>query len=387
VKDRERDPSMDRLLRRALQPEPGAAATPQCVDPETLAAWADGSLSGEALAHAEQHVADCARCQAMLAAMARTVPENTIPPRWQVLTARWLVPFAAAAIVLAVWVSVDRQRPETAAVRSGPAAAAAEVRPAPEPINAPSLHSPDSDPSDTEPLAAYTGRQPISGTQEKESRDSAAKSRVVAPKEEAKPADPPGQYSDALASPPPPAPPGPAPSPRPVSEPAKPAPTLEMIQAIPTAPAAASPSVAARAAVQPGASDIISPEPAFRWRLLAPATIQRSTDGGVTWTTQAMRFAGQSLLAQGRNVATANLAAPITLTTGSAAAPDVCWIVGAGGVVLLSTDGTTWQRRPFPEPVNLTGVRAVDARTAIVTTEDGRQFSTADAGATWSKMP
>ena len=100
-----------------------------------------------------------------------------------------------------------------------------------------------------------------------------------------------------------------------------------------------------------------------------------------------MRFAGQGLLPQGRNVATANLAAPITLTTGSAAARDVCWIVGAGGVVLLSTDGTTWQRRPFPEPVNLTAVRAVDARTAIVTTEDGRQFSSADGGATWSKIP
>jgi hypothetical protein len=376
VKDRERDPSMDRLLRRALQPEPGAAVTPQCVDPETLAAWADGSLSGEALADAEQHAAGCARCQAMLAAMARTVPEITIPPRWQVLTARWLVPFAAAAIVLAVWVGVGRQRPETApvrSVRSGPAAAA-EVRPAPELTDAPSLRSPETDPlpslrspdsdrPDTNPLKARTGRRPISGTQEQESRDSA------------------------LASPPPPAPPGPAPSPRPASESAKTAATLETIQATPTAPPAASQSVAAREAVQPAATDIISPEPAFRWRLLAPATIQRSTDGGVTWTTQAMRFAGQSLLPQGRNVATANLAAPITLTTGSAAARDVCWIVGAGGVVLLSSDGATWQRRPFPEPVNLTGVRAVDARTAIVTTEDGRQFSTADGGATWSKMP
>jgi hypothetical protein len=381
VKDRERDPSMDRLLRRALQPEPGAAATPQCVDPETVAAWADGSLSGEALAHAEQHVAGCARCQAMLAAMARTVPEITIPPRWQVLTARWLVPFAAAAIVLAVWVSVDRQRPEPAVVRSGPAAVAGEVRPAPELMDAPAVRFPEP------ALEARGARGRIGEIQEKESRDSAAKSRVVAPKEEAKPADPPGQYLDAVVLPPPPAPPEPAPSPRPVSESAKTAATLETIQATPTAPPAASQSVAAREAVQPAATDIISPEPAFRWRLLAPATIQRSTDGGVTWTTQAMRFPGQSLLGQGGGLTIASLAAPITLTTGSAAARDVCWIVGAGGVVLLSTDGATWQRRPFPEPLNLTAVRAADARTALVTTEDGRQFSTADAGATWSKMP
>jgi hypothetical protein len=385
VKDRERDSSMDRLLHRALQPEPGAAATPQCVDPETLAAWADGSLSAEALARAEHHAAGCGRCQAMLAAMARTVPEITIPPRWQVLSARWLVPFAAAAIILAVWVSVDRQRSETAAVRSGPAVAAAP--PAPELTNAPSLRSPDVNPPESDGLAAYTGRPPIRGIQEKESRESAARSRVVVPKQEAKSTDPSRQYSDALGSPPPPAPSAPAPSPRALPDSGKPAPVLETIQATPTAPAAASPSVAAREAAQLPATDIISPEPAFRWRLLTPATIQRSTDGGATWTTQAMRFAGQSLLPQGRNGATASLAATITLTAGSAAARDVCWLAGAGGVVLLSTDGTTWQRRPFPVPVNLTGVRAVDARTAIVTTEDGRQFSTADGGATWSKMP
>ena len=30
----------------------------------------------------------------------------------------------------------------------------------------------------------------------------------------------------------------------------------------------------------------VSPEPAFRWRMSAPGTIQRSTDGGVTWKPQ-----------------------------------------------------------------------------------------------------
>jgi photosystem II stability/assembly factor-like uncharacterized protein len=77
----------------------------------------------------------------------------------------------------------------------------------------------------------------------------------------------------------------------------------------------------------------------------------------------------------------------LVFTAGSAPARDICWIVGRGGTVLLSTDGTSWQRRPFPEPVNLTAIRATDAKTAVVTTEDGRQFSTADGGATWSKIP
>ena len=114
--------------------------------------------------------------------------------------------------------------------------------------------------------------------------------------------------------------------------------------------------------------EIMSPEPAFRWRLFDPATIQRSTDGGVTWRPQ---------------VAPAG----IVLTAGTSPARNVCWIVGRGGAVVLSTDGTTWQLRPFPEAVNLTAVRAIDARTATVTTSDGRQFSTTDGGATWSKLP
>jgi photosystem II stability/assembly factor-like uncharacterized protein len=37
--------------------------------------------------------------------------------------------------------------------------------------------------------------------------------------------------------------------------------------------------------------------------------------------------------------------------------------------------------------VNLTAVRASDAKTAVVTTSDGRQFSTTDGGATWSRLP
>jgi photosystem II stability/assembly factor-like uncharacterized protein len=54
---------------------------------------------------------------------------------------------------------------------------------------------------------------------------------------------------------------------------------------------------------------------------------------------------------------------------------------------MLSADGATWQLRPFPEAINLAAVRAIDAKTAVVTTADGRQFSTTDGGATWSKTP
>jgi photosystem II stability/assembly factor-like uncharacterized protein len=62
----------------------------------------------------------------------------------------------------------------------------------------------------------------------------------------------------------------------------------------------------------------------------------------------------------------------------------VCWLVGRAGTVLLSTDGATWQLRPFPEGADLVAVRATDANNASVTTVDGRRFSTADGGLTWA---
>jgi photosystem II stability/assembly factor-like uncharacterized protein len=72
------------------------------------------------------------------------------------------------------------------------------------------------------------------------------------------------------------------------------------------------------------------------------------------------------------------------LVAGASPARAVCWIVGRAGVVLLSVDGATWQRRSLPEAVDLIAVRASDARSAVVTAIDARQFATADGGATWT---
>ena len=71
------------------------------------------------------------------------------------------------------------------------------------------------------------------------------------------------------------------------------------------------------------------------------------------------------------------------LIAGSSPARDVCWIVGRGGLVLLSTNGLTWQAAAVPEPIDLVAVSATDAKTATITTSDGRRFSTTDGGATW----
>jgi photosystem II stability/assembly factor-like uncharacterized protein len=112
---------------------------------------------------------------------------------------------------------------------------------------------------------------------------------------------------------------------------------------------------------------VTSADPAVRWRV-RPAAIERTADGGSTWTATAV-------------------AGDIDLAAGSAPSAVVCWMVGGSGTVLRTTDGRTWQRLAFPETVALTGVEASDERTATVTTTDGRRFRTTDGGATWIRAP
>lgn len=111
---------------------------------------------------------------------------------------------------------------------------------------------------------------------------------------------------------------------------------------------------------------IVSPDGGARWRIVAGGGVERSTDGGVTWQPQST----------GVNV---------TLTAGAATSPTICWLVGPGGIVLLSTDGRTWQRAAFPETINLTAVRPADDKRATVVAADGRSFTTTDGGRTWNR--
>ena len=52
-----------------------------CLDAETLAAWADGTLKAQAATAVEAHASSCARCMAVLAAMERTAPAVRRAPR------------------------------------------------------------------------------------------------------------------------------------------------------------------------------------------------------------------------------------------------------------------------------------------------------------------
>jgi photosystem II stability/assembly factor-like uncharacterized protein len=122
---------------------------------------------------------------------------------------------------------------------------------------------------------------------------------------------------------------------------------------------------ARRAANVLAVPEIVSPDPSVRWRIRG-AAVEHSSNGGLTWETVRVGVA--------------------ELTSGTAPTTTVCWLVGRNGVVLLTTDGQTWRRVPFPEITDLSAVRTVDAdgRAASVSTSDGRTFVTTDAGVTWS---
>jgi hypothetical protein len=305
-----------------------------CLDAETLAAWIDGSLAGGQRTAAREHLADCVDCQATLAAFARTTSPEAIPEPWwrRGLSARWLVPVAATATVIAVWVAVPRdeytRQPEQTTLVVG------QVAP-------PQAKS-------TEEPTARADRQPPAGADARSPEQPAPEFRREAPAERAAPADENKERRDnaSLAA----------------GNEAR-------------APRAAAPdsTFAERARLgarvggvspAPPPIEIVSPDASIRWRIGPSGVVEYSEDAGAAWEATPTGV-GTDLIA------------------GASPSGDVCWVVGRAGIVLLTTDGRRWQRLMFPVTVDLTAVQATDARTATVTAMDGRRFTTVDGGTTW----
>ena len=285
MKPRQREESIERLLRQSRAQ--AGDATDSCLDAETVAAWSEGSLSGDALELAQAHVSDCARCRTIVSAVARLGDSQTTPAAPSRRWIRLLVPLAAAAVIA---------------------------------------------------VAVFVARLPGGDTSAPELPQAVlpAPATIVAREE---------------------------------------APAREVSLALPPAVAAVADSAAVAptqtTAAAPGAQvigevEFASPDRSVRWRIV-DRTVQRSTNRATTWET----------------VPTDVTATP---AAGSAPTPNICWLVGRGGVVLLSVDGVVWRRVAFPEPVDLVAVQAVDARSASVTATDGRVFRTADGGATWARQ-
>jgi hypothetical protein len=119
--------------------------------------------------------------------------------------------------------------------------------------------------------------------------------------------------------------------------------------------------------VQSAAPIIQTPDPVVQYRIPGAGLVERSDDGGATWQGQRVK-ANAEILA------------------GAAPSVNVCWLVGRGGLILMTSDGKKWRRIPSPAVVDFVEVTASDATFATVTAEDGRKFSTQDSGRTWQLM-
>jgi len=109
---------------------------------------------------------------------------------------------------------------------------------------------------------------------------------------------------------------------------------------------------------------IDTPAPTVKWRIAASGFVERSEDGGATWKGQ-------------------EVDATATLLAGSAPDEKTCWVVGRGGLVLVTKDGRIWKKIPPPASADIVTVSAEDASSATVTTADGRRFSTHNSGKKW----
>jgi len=329
--------------------------SPHCLDAETMAAWVDHALPASEAAAAEVHVADCARCQAVLAVLVKTLPavaQPALSPWWR---RGWaigtLVPLAGGALALALWVATPRQpasSPAATSTTSVTSTTSPTVESAPAPSAAPAVTAEPpraaaparADRKEQAPAAAPPARVPAISPAPAEARDEPARAKA-----------------DELRR-------GDA-APSPVAPAAPPPPAA-------AAPAGARQAFATRALEftlnkTAAVVDVVSPDPSIRWRIGAAGSIQRSADGGATWVAQASGVAQD-------------------LTAGTSPQRGVCWIVGRAGTVLLLTNGNLWRRLEFPETIDLTQVDARDGSAATVTASDGRRFQTADGGQTWARL-
>lgn len=330
----------ERVLEQALKHElrGDAVLTPDCIDAETMAAWQDNALDAAQMSAVEAHLSTCPRCQAMLGAFARgsvTIEAEAPADRGFQLWKWWLAPIAAGAAAVMIWMVVPEQQEIATSPAQPPAAVAVDAlreRPA---APAADQAAPSSEARaakrDANAANRVEGEAKLKAETARDDRQQQLKDNA-APKEQA------------------------------FSQPATPAaaPPAAAREERAAAPAIAQLQKSARISI---GLELMSPDPSRRWRVAASG-IERSEDSGTTW-----RLVRQS--------------AGESITSGTAPTPTICWMVGQEGVVLVTTDATTFTRVDLPERVDVTTIMASDALVAIVTTADRRRFRTDDGGRTW----
>ncbi len=359
-----RDDALEHLMRTG--PElAGREPIGPCPDAELMAAFVERALPPGEASELEGHAASCSRCQAQLAALARSEPEaGTRGATAWLVPWRWLVPAtAAAAAGLLLWVAVDPTdrpfQPELALEEriAAPADRAETAANPPSPSAASAPGSPD---------GALTPKVDTEAERSRVQPDQAPVAR--------------GAQADAALAAPGPNTPGlgdvGAPAATEFAPPAEPR-ASRAVRPTPSEPAVvrqlqvAPPGVAVTDSAAPGAGpvEVVSPtDPTVRWAIGPGAAIARTTDAGASWQSQDSGVTAE-------------------LLAGASPGSTVCWVVGRGGTISRSTDGTSWTSVPSPTEADLIDVQATDADAAVVSTMSGERFRTRNGGIDWERVP
>jgi hypothetical protein len=108
------------------------------------------------------------------------------------------------------------------------------------------------------------------------------------------------------------------------------------------------------------------------WRAGKGGIIERSTDAGKTWVSQASPSQEDWL-------------------AGAAVSDAICWLVGRNGAIARTADGEHWERIAPPSQAaeadakfpDWNAITALDGQSATIAANDGRRYATPDAGKTW----
>jgi len=283
-------------------------------------------LNAQSAAEVELHASTCSRCTAVLGALGLTAPVVPAHDAWTLSRVfRWLAPLTAAATAIAIWVLVPN-RPMTPVsspamqdyqLKSAPMESSAEAPKVTEETPKYDMASPNAElenqqrrnqePQNQE-LRSPEPRNEASRNHERPNEGSGNRNRNSNPEaaqEQFARAAPKtlGATAGAAA---PEAPPPPA--------------------AASARAAASADALAETVTMQTDTESSARLDPRIRWRIVVPAAVERSSDGGKTWLRT-------------------------TLPVATAAA-----------------------------------IRAVDANRAVVTSSDGAVFYTTDGGASWTRV-
>jgi len=383
--------SLDGPMRRILAAN--QAQGESCPSPEIFAAYFEHSLDPEETERYDAHFASCPACRETLAGIARAnagatpLAHEQRESKWDWKQLRlWLIPAAAGAMALLIAV-VLYQRSSTAPPPNAESASSrlavpadnvapkleARVAPAPPPNSGapPAQLQAVRKPTPVKKFAVRQPQPPAALNALTRNESSAAKRALDK------------EFDAAVVA----APPPPASTPQSaaaVSESVEVTEAAPITEPVPAVHAKASAALPQRGAVQNEMARATAGVSARSAAKAPDRLVVTSPDSSISWTvhTNHVQYAENRQPAPVQDFLPTNN----PITAGSAPGGKVCWLVGQGGSVVLTTDGRLWLSASSPTTSDLSAVTAKSARVATVTATDGHMYTTTDGGQTWKSQ-